>query len=518
MALSLVNIANVSDSIQVSLDGASNAASASFNGKTFVYVPGTLENGLTTFELDADGFLILRDNLVDNATTHLDQANVATVFSGDQLFLLTTGFNDDGVSVFAALLNNQLGNTDNVLDTDAVGLELNGPNAIATTIFDGIPFVFVAGQNDNGISYFALSNDGQLSNQFNVPDDATLQLNGADALATATFGNTTYLFAGGFSDDGISVFSLSETTLSNVDNVNDADNAALELDGVVSLATALVGSKTFLFAAGFNDNGISVFDVATDGTLTNVDNVGDNATLKLFGVGSVQTAKIAGTTYLFATSATDDGVSVFAVAADGSLINVANVSDDATLELNGASSVTTAVVGGKTFLVVTGLFDDGVSSFRIDVTGNTINGTIGNDIIDATHAPAGELLPSDLGDIITGGLGKDIMSGGLGNDKFNFDSIAESVKGANRDVIEDFRHKQRDHIDLAGIDAKNGVGGNQKFTFIGTQHFDHHKGELHFVRHAGFVIVEGDVNGDGRADFQVQVDHVATLGKGDFIL
>jgi hypothetical protein len=55
MALSLVNVDNISDSIQTSLVGASNATSAVFNGKTFIYVPGTLENGLSTFELDANG-------------------------------------------------------------------------------------------------------------------------------------------------------------------------------------------------------------------------------------------------------------------------------------------------------------------------------------------------------------------------------------------------------------------------------------------------------------------------------
>ncbi len=69
----------------------------------------------------------------------------------------------------------------------------------------------------------------------------------------------------------------------------------------------------------------------------------------------VHAAKIAGTTYLFVAGQDDDGVSVFAVAADGSLINFGDITDDPTLrELDGASAVTTAVAGGKTFLVVTG--------------------------------------------------------------------------------------------------------------------------------------------------------------------
>jgi hypothetical protein len=32
------------------------------------------------------------------------------------------------------------------------------------------------------------------------------------------------------------------------------------------------------------------------------------------------------------------------------------------------------------------------------------------------------------------------------------------------------------------------------------------------------VLVEGDVNGDGRADFQIQVDDVNALRASDFVL
>ena len=253
-----------------------------------------------------------------------------------------------------------------------------------------------------------------------------------------------------------------------------------------ALATAVVGAKTFLFAPSVVGDGVSVFEIAADGTLTNVENVVDDATLQIAGAGSVHTAKIAGTTYLFVSGLDDDGVSVFAVAADGSLINFANVTDDLTLELNRARSMSTATVGDNTFLVVGGEFDNGVSVFRIETTGLTINGTDGNDVFDATNAPAGELLPSDLGDTLIGGLGKDTMSGGAGGDFFDFNLKTESAKGANRDVILDFSRLDDDTIDLRNIDAKSG-SGNQKFKFIGKQGFHDEKGELHFIKKAGFV-------------------------------
>jgi hypothetical protein len=38
------------------------------------------------------------------------------------------------------------------------------------------------------------------------------------------------------------------------------------------------------------------------------------------------------------------------------------------------------------------------------------------------------------------------------------------------------------------------------------------------VKKAGYVIVEGDINGDGRADFQIEVHNVTKLFKADFDL
>ena len=55
-----------------------------------------------------------------------------------------------------------------------------------------------------------------------------------------------------------------------------------------------------------------------------------------------------------------------------------------------------------------------------------------------------------------------ILTGGLGRDVFDFNAIAESVKGNNRDVIADFNRSQHDRIDLTDIDAKTGVAGNNE--------------------------------------------------------
>lgn len=136
-----------------------------------------------------------------------------------------------------------------------------------------------------------------------------------------------------------------------------------------------------------------------------------------------------------------------------------------------------------------------------------IYGGIGSDFIDG----------GDADDEIIGGLGKDLLTGGIGGDRFRFSSTLDSVRGAARDVIQDFSLASGDFIDLAGIDAKKGGGDNQ-FKFIAKQHFHHKAGELHYLAKGDFLVAEGDVNGDGRADFQIEVHGVSTLAAGDFLL
>src|SRR5262249_32697673 len=117
-----------------------------------------------------------------------------------------------------------------------------------------------------------------------------LQLDGLRASCTASVGGTTYLFAAGSVDDGISVFSAGPGLgLTVVDNV--VDGGPRELAGVSALATGVVAGKTFLFAGGF-DNGLSVFLVSNDGLLSNVSNLDDDSTLKLSAVSGLATAKL----------------------------------------------------------------------------------------------------------------------------------------------------------------------------------------------------------------------------------
>lgn len=122
-------------------------------------------------------------------------------------------------------------------------------------------------------------------------------------------------------------------------------------------------------------------------------------------------------------------------------------------------------------------------------------------------------------DTLVGGLGRDILVGGADADVFRFLAAAESAVGGQRDRVNDFVLGV-DKIDLSAIDAMSG-GGHDDFVFRGAAGFTASglQGEVRFFQAtaAGQTIVEGDIDGNGAADFQIAVVGLLSFAATDFL-
>ena len=364
----LTNVHNVPDSGDLELNGVSSMTTASVGGMNYLFVAGNSDHGVSVFRVENNGNLVNTFNISDDGpggNLKLNGAASVTTASVGETYLFVAGGGDSAVSVFRVENNGILVSITNVSDTD--DLNLNGVNSVTTALVGETNYLFVAGWVDDGVSVFSVQNDGNLNNVYNVSDTGSFELDGAGSVTTALVGRETYLFVAGSIDDGVSVFQVqSDGTLSNVHNVSDT--STLELNRTISLATASVGGETYLFAAGNHDHGLSVFRVENDGILVSITNVSDSDSLNLRTVRSLTSASVGGTIYLFVVGEIDSGITVFRVENDGILVNVENVSDSESLELSGAYFVTTASVGGETYLFAGGNHDDGVSVFRVGLS------------------------------------------------------------------------------------------------------------------------------------------------------
>ncbi len=160
-------------------------------------------------------------------------------------------------------------------------------------------------------------------------------------------------------------------------------------------------------------------------------------------------------------------------------------------------------------------------------TGNILNNVItGNSAANRLSGGAGnDTMNGGAGnDTFIGGAGRDIMSGSTGRDIFDFDALTDSgTTSSTRDYIRDFA-VGTDDFDLRTIDASSRAAGNQAFSFIGTQGFHHVSGELRFTQSnvAGTTndrtFIQCDTNGDGTADFTIELAGIKNLTAADFLL
>jgi Ca2+-binding RTX toxin-like protein len=121
-------------------------------------------------------------------------------------------------------------------------------------------------------------------------------------------------------------------------------------------------------------------------------------------------------------------------------------------------------------------------------------------------------------DTIVASEAVNIMDGGAGNDSFVFGSVL----AAHQDVILGF--DAGDKIDLRGIDANTAACGDQAFNFLAAGRSFTGAGQELLVRWdtddqgRDVTIVQGDVNSDGNADFQINIIGSHTLDANHFYL
>ena len=165
--------------------------------------------------------------------------------------------------------------------------------------------------------------------------------------------------------------------------------------------------------------------------------------------------------------------------------------------------------------VVTGTGNASGNTLLGNGLGNTLSGLGGADVLDGN---AGN-------DTLVGGLGADTLDGGAGADRYVYNTTTESTLAAT-DRIEGFGFSAAslfDRVDLRGIDANPFVAADQAFIYRGAGFFSAigplSAGELRVVPTGpGLYRVLGDTNGDGTAEFAIDIASAAPATPNWFLL
>lgn len=149
--------------------------------------------------------------------------------------------------------------------------------------------------------------------------------------------------------------------------------------------------------------------------------------------------------------------------------------------------------------------DDGNDNLQASAGNDLVRGGNGHDKL-LGGSGVDTLQGNNGNDSLTGGLGRDSLTGGAGADTFVYVDARDSTANAAHDRITDFA-SGLDKISLKGLAASH--------SFIGSAAFGHHLGEWRYDAAVG--LLQGDLDGNGAADFEILIGIGKVLVAGDLL-
>ena len=423
-------------------------------------------------------------------------------------------------------LNGEAGNDVLMVAENSGGSAISGGTGIDRLVVEGN---FFTGPVFSGIEALQLEGGATLSltaDQFRSGLSSTAAISGVGTIAVRS-GNQ-------FQTISAASLVLASGTQLTIRMAGEAQNDQLTghasasnfLDGDSGSDRLVGGNRNDTLNGGFGSDllfgggGADMMDGGEGNDRIVVDNLGDVA----IGGAGVDTLQIAVANVSYT------------IAADFEIVS--NVSGGAvSITLNALSNNYGGSVGIDVVLAGAGqdtangragndqLFGEGGNDYLYGEAGiDTLDGGDGNDFLyagtdsDVLQGGAGAdtIYGQDGDDAITGGAGLDQMFGGAGGDRFIFTAASETgATNATADRIRDWA--AGDRIDLSAIDAM-ADGADDAFSFIGAAAFSNVAGELRFQQISGATYMQGDIDGNGVADFIIRVDGVHVLTVADFML
>jgi Ca2+-binding RTX toxin-like protein len=331
------------------------------------------------------------------------------------------------------------------------------------------------------------------------------------------------LMSGGVGADTYVYASLADSAVGQHRDVITDFNPAEDKINLDALgAKSFIGSKWFTGEAGqvnyFAGSGVTVVRIDADGDRSVDMEIELSGLMDLTGsnFGSLAHERLVGTSgddVLQGLEGNDvliglAGNDVLDGGAGNDTADYSGTTHNIRLDLDLATAQDTGLTGFDTLISVENLIGGGgANTFYGSAESNRLEGRGGNDLLDGRGGD----------DFIVGGAGSDQLAGRAGSDTFILEAVSDSLAGSSRDRITDFT-SGADRIDLSLIDAVSGSGGNDAFTFIGSDAFSGVAGQLRYFSSSSGTIVAGDVNGDGIADFEIQLTNKAIPVETDFVL
>lgn len=213
---------------------------------------------------------------------------------------------------------------------------------------DGKHFLYTGG-GEKYLDSFVVADDGSLTPLKRY----TMWKNKGPArgVVSASIEGNEYLFVGNKFGDAIEVHTIHEDgTLTRIKTVEDTEETHVGI--VITMEVIQMGDALYLFVGGLeNTPGLTSFKIEADGSLVHVHSIKDDLEIFTDGIIAMKTHRSEGKTFLVTGGFQDSGLSSFQVFDDGTFKNISNIGDDETRFLTGTYPVSGVTLGGNNYVI-----------------------------------------------------------------------------------------------------------------------------------------------------------------------
>ncbi|EYD70562.1 calcium-binding protein [Limimaricola hongkongensis] len=313
------------------------------------------------------------------------------------------------------------------------GWGVSAPVDVETVTLPGGGQAVYGGLSDRpGIARLRLSEDGAVLSSGVTPDGPATRLESVTALASAEIGDRRFLFAAGDGPDpAVTTLSIARDGGLSARGAIGPD-AGLWIAAPTALETLTLGNTPHLVLGAAGSGSLSVMQIGADGGLRVTDHLIDDRDSRFGGITALATIGHHGRGFVISGGA-DDGVSVHELLPGGRLVALAHLADGVGLGLGDTSALAVRGAGDGLDIFVAAAGAPGLTRLRLDLRGGALQ--LGTGADDTLSGGAGD-------DILRDGAGRDRLSGGAGADLFVLDADGRP------DTIIDFE-QGRDRLDLS---------------------------------------------------------------------
>ena len=434
----------IDDTKTLELDNAHGIATFTSGGSAYAAV-AAFSGGVQILDI-TDPSAITAAGSIDATALKLDGASGIVVFeSGGSTYAAVAAFSG-GVQILDITDPYDITAAGNI--TDTTNLELDGARGIATFTSGGSTYAAVASIIDDGVQILDVTDPYDITAAGNITDTTNLELGGALGIATFTSGGSTYAAVAAANDDGVQILDITDP--SAITAAGSIGATALKLDGASGIVVFESGGSTYAAVAAYNDGGVQVLDITDPYDITAAGSI-DGTALELDGARGIATFTSGGSAYAAVAAYSDDGVQILDITDPHDITAAGSATDDAALELDGASGIATFTSGGSTYAAVAAANDDGVQILRLagdgtfPVTSNsppTVTSIVRSDPADQATTSRTLVFAVTFSEDVAGvdagdfALSPDSTGGGSGSGQFTQTS-EPATRIADRSTIQD---------------------------------------------------------------------------------